>query len=303
MDKVEADGNKGRRSPRALPPVALAGAGDSVRRDFEDLGLNNYEARVLVALVRFGPSSAADLARLSGVHRTSVYPVLQELCAKGLAVPLPGRLSQWVSPGRDEVLDALYAYQEERLRRMRGRVERTRQALAELAADEVSAPLPFVHLRSAAQVGRIYEELLAEAEQEVLVFNLPPYSSRPGSIQRPIIEMLTRGVRSRVLYQAAHIQAADAAWRQEHAAYIEAGVQARVVDELPCKLAVVDRKAAILPMTDSVAIDLGYPTTLFIQHSGVAALTADGFERSWETGEDLDITRLLQAENQRSAAI
>ncbi|HUP69598.1 MAG TPA: helix-turn-helix domain-containing protein [Acidimicrobiales bacterium] len=291
VDQEGGDNGRGRTPP--LPASALLGDGDSIRRDFEDLGLNNYEARVLVALVRFGSASAADLARLSGVHRTSVYPVLQELSAKGLALPVPGKLSQWVSPGPDDVLDCLYAIQEQRLHDMAGRVEQTRKALATMVAASGSAPLPFVHLRGAAQVLRIYEDLLARAEIEVLVFNRPPYTWTPGKPNEAILEALGRGVRSRVLYQEELLRAAEAdGFRQEQAVYLRAGVEGRVVDELPCKLVVVDCKIAILPMAEPASLETGYPTTLLIEHPGVAALQADAFEQRWATGRPLTLAEL-----------
>lgn len=48
------------------------------------LGLNKYEARVYITLLRKGPKKAVDLSSISGVPRGRVYDVLRSLEAKGL---------------------------------------------------------------------------------------------------------------------------------------------------------------------------------------------------------------------------
>lgn len=60
--------------------------------------------------------------------------------------------------------------------------------------------------------------------------------------------------------------------------YHRAGAEGRVVDELPVKLAVFDKKVALTAMTDPVGTEAGYPTSLLIEHAGFAALHADAFD-------------------------
>ena len=152
-----------------------------MQHDFEAFGLSGYEARVLVALLRVGVATPAQLARLSGVHRTSAYPVLEELAAKGLADVRPGKTAVWASPGTEEVLARLSAIQEERLRGLQARLDQTRAALSRLVPDAPIATMPDAQIiRGAAQVRRIYERLLRSAVSEVLVFNRPPIPGRPA---------------------------------------------------------------------------------------------------------------------------
>jgi hypothetical protein len=60
------------------------------------------------------------------------------------------------------------------------------------------------------------------------------------------------------------------------------------VDELPLKLAVVDRKVALLAMADPVLPEIGFPTTLLVEHPGYASLQADAFEQRWSTGTPVE---------------
>lgn len=258
---------------------------ESLLHEFEQLDLSPYESRLLLALLRLGSANSAQLARHSGVPRTSTYQVLEELNRKGLAQRLSvDGPAMWACPGRDEVFDRLDAAEEERLRRHRTRTAHLREMLARTFPEAPEAAVPYVHvIQGAAQVSSIYDRLLSEATEELLVFNRPPYSLPPESVNQAVLATVGRGVASRVLYQA--LQWGDPAaegFRAAMAAYHAAGVEGRLVDELPIKLAVADRRVALLAMTDPVLPDIGFPTTLLVEHPGFATLQAEAFERLWQ---------------------
>jgi sugar-specific transcriptional regulator TrmB len=274
-------------------PDALITSGpipEGLLHEFEQLDLSPYEARVLLALLRLGSANTAQLARHSAVPRTSTYQVLEELNRKGLAqrMSVEGP-AVWASPGREEVFDRIDAAQEERLRQYRTRTARLREELARTFPENPDAAGPYVHvIQGASQVSSIYDKLLAEVQDELLVFNRPPYSLPPEQVNRAVLEAMGRGVASRVLYQEPQWDHPDAAeFRKAMAAYHEAGVVGRLVDELPIKLALADRKVALLAMTDPVLPDIGFPTTLLVEHPGFASLQADAFERLWETAKPM----------------
>lgn len=264
---------------------------ESLLREFEQLNLSPYEARVLLALLRLGAANTAQLARHSGVPRTSTYQVLEELNTKGLAQRLSvDGPAMWASPGRDEVFQRLDAAEEERLRQHLDRTARLRELVNQTFPEVEGGAGPYCHvIQGASQVSSIYDRLLSEAESELLVFNRPPYSYPPDVVNPAVIGALERGVLTRVLYQAEQWSDPSAArFRKAMAVYHEAGVQARLVDDLPIKLAIADRSVALLAMTDPVMPEVGFPTTLLVQHPGFACLQADAFEQRWATGKQLD---------------
>ena len=275
-------------------PDALITSGpipESLLHEFEQLDLSPYEARVLLALLRLGSANTAHLARHSGVPRTSTYQVLEELNRKGLAQRLSvDGPAVWASPGRQEVFDRLDAAQEERLRQHRARTANLRDLLAREFPEAPDAAGPYVHvIQGAAQVSSIYDRLLADVQDELLVFNRAPYSFPPDRVNQAVLDAMRRGVRSRVLYEGPQWRAPAAeGFREAMAAYHEAGVEGRLVDELPIKLALADRKLVLLAMTDPVLPDIGFPTTLLVEHPGFAALQAEAFERLWESAKPVD---------------
>jgi hypothetical protein len=233
-----------------------------------------------------GTGDSTQLARLSGVPRTSVYPVLDELVAKRLVERLPGGdPATWGSVGRAEVLARLEAAEEQRLAQYRERTARLGEMLAEAMPDAPEAPLPCVHLLPKPdQARQAYEEILTGARHELLMFTRPPYAWKLGQPNPVVLATLARGVKARVLYQAAEWADPDAeGFGTEMSAYHRAGVQARLVEDLPIKLVVVDRRTTLVSMSDPHS-DAGYPTIMSIDHPGYAAVQADAFEQRWATG-------------------
>lgn len=256
---------------------------ESLRRELEELGLGAYEARVMLALLQLGSASPGQLARLSDVPRTSTYQVLDELAGKGLAERVPGGSpAVWTSRGPETVLERLEAAQEERLRDHRARSSRVRDMLADMLAESPAPSLPYVQvIHEPARVAPIYLEILESAREEILVFNRPPYSWQRGTPNRVIVDAVGR-VQARVLYQAVQVDdPSGRSWRQEMEAYHAAGAEARVVDELPLKLAIVDRRLALLTIEDPLLPHVGFPTTLLVEHPAFAAVQADSFNLRW----------------------
>ncbi len=53
-------------------------------KQLEEFGLNDKEAKVYIATLELGQSSAADIAKKSGVHRATTYFTLESLMKMGL---------------------------------------------------------------------------------------------------------------------------------------------------------------------------------------------------------------------------
>lgn len=264
---------------------------ESLLHEFEQLDLSPYEARVLLALLRLRSANTAHIARHSGVPRTSTYQVLEELNRRGLAERLQvDGPAMWSSPGRETVFERLDAAQEERLRQHRARTLQLREMLAKSFPEAPDAAGPYVHvIQGTTQVVNLYDRLLSDVREELLVFNRPPFTHPAERVNDVIVELARRGVSCRVLYEEARWHAPGAApFRQSMGVYHEAGVEGRLVDQLPLKLALADRRLALLAMTDPTLPDVGFPSTLLVEHPGFASLQAEGFERLWESSKPIE---------------
>lgn len=249
---------------------------------FEELGLNGYQARVLLALLQAGSATAIRLGELSGVPRTSVYPVLKELSAKRLATQVAGRSSSWVSPGVEEALERLRAEHRQRVESLDARLDAARQLLNEMVRPHVGS-LPYIHvIHSATGSRQSFERALAATCDELLMFTRPPWSwPKEGAGNETVLGSLRRGVTAKALYLASDLTGrGSASSRAELEQYHSAGTEGRVVDELPMKLAVFDRQVALLALNDPLApADSDFPTSLLVEHPGYAGLQAVAFDK------------------------
>lgn len=249
---------------------------------FEELGLYGYQARVLLALLKVGSATGVELATLAGIPRSSVYPVLNELTARRLVAQVPGKAAVWISPGEEEVLDRLYAEQEERLRDLGGKVVQAREMLARIrpAVDDSVPYLQVIH--SAQQSRRAFEECLAGTRAELLMFSRPPATSMAGEPSPVVLATLERGVAVRALYQESDLVAAQGGpWPPALDVYHEAGTDARVTSELPMKLAIFDREAVLLALSGPVVAEVGFPTSQLVRHAGFAGFLTRAFDDLW----------------------
>ena len=254
----------------------------AIERDLESFGLAAHEARVVVALLRAGTATAGLLDRACADLPVGAEQVLDALAMKGLAEPVPGGEGVWASVGRDEVINRLFVLEQERLQSTQVRMEQTRRLLACAVPDDAPASIRDIHLvRGAAQTERAFERLLAGAQHEVLVFNRPPYGLATTMLDQCIVAMLARGVEARVLYRTAELESTEAdLFRAETAHYIRLGVNAGVVDELPLKLAIVDRRTALATLVGPDGAP-GFPTSMLVENHGFAVALAATFEHYW----------------------
>lgn len=70
---------------------------DKVRKLSRYAKLSEYQSRVYVSLILYGPSKASDISRISGVPRTKVYEVLKTLIDRGLVEEIPTKPATFIT--------------------------------------------------------------------------------------------------------------------------------------------------------------------------------------------------------------
>lgn len=265
------------------PPAEL----EQMRVEFEEMGLNSREARVLAALLYCGSGSAGDLAQVASMSQPNVYTVLDGLVLKRLVSQVPGRFATWAVPGHDELLERLCAIQRDRLHHVEERAKTARQILTRIMPNGPGVALPNVHLvNDAAQFKQTYEQLLKRAKDEVLTVSRPPYSWTIGTPNPVILDTLKRINSGRALFQPPASEEQSTALWIETDAYVEVGLRARLAERLTVKLAVVDRSITLVAMTGAVMADDAYPTTMLIEDEGYGEFSAAAFDQWWAGATD-----------------
>jgi sugar-specific transcriptional regulator TrmB len=246
------------------------------------LGLTLYEARAYVALVRRDASTPAEVARLASVPRPRIYDVLESLVGKGLASDRPGRTAKYVAVPPDRVAAQLMLTHQERVAALeddaRGLVDELRSAYQ--AGREHTDPLDYIEvIRLPEAVATRFNELQETVETEMLVLSKAPSAV---AVDANVVGLaLARRHVLRSMYEFSVLQ--DEAQRGGVQAFLDAGEEARFVEELPMKLGIIDERTVLIAMPDPIAgrDDI---TTLVIEHPHLARTLKIGFESVWVTG-------------------
>jgi sugar-specific transcriptional regulator TrmB len=250
------------------------------------IGLTQYEARVYVALIRRDGSSAADMARLTGVPRPRVYDVLDSLVAKGLAVQRPGHAAKYVAVDPREAMARLVEVQAQRLDMLRGDAQAAAEELspAFVEGNRHRDPLDYVEvIRDRDALARRFDELQAAVEHELLAFSKEP---AVVTVDQNVVGMKTAATHEvRSIYELSLLR--DPARRAGVRRFIELGEHARFVTRLPLKLAVIDERIVMFALPDPIAgrEDL---TSIVIEHPNLAAALKIAFETVWTSGLTID---------------
>jgi len=261
------------------------------------LGLTTYEARAYVSLVRRDSFTAAQIARTAGLPRQRIYDVLASLVEKGLASARPGTVVKYAALAPELALERLVASKRAEM----SEVERDAGDVIATLTPEYQAgrthsdPLEYIEvLRDRGAINERFAELQAGVKREILVFTKPPYATPPQENQEGLEVTQTHAARS--IYEMSILD--DPATADGVKRFIEAGEDARFVDEVPLKLVIIDETTVMFGMQDPVAgsEDL---TIMVVEHPALALTLKLAFDRVWHSG----LTYAQAAESrQRSVA-
>jgi sugar-specific transcriptional regulator TrmB len=246
------------------------------------LGLTSYEAKAYLALIRRDSSTGAQASRLAGVPRQRIYDVLASLVEKGLASSRPGPVVKYAAVAPERAVDFLVARRRQEL----AETERdARQVIDQLtphfaAGQEHTDPLEYIEvLRDLRAVKERFGELQAEVKNEILVFTKPPYATPPQENAEGI--ELAQSHEAYSVYEFSAFD--DPAFVESVRRLIEAGENARFVQELPLKLVIIDEAVVMSGMEDPVAGGAGL-TMMVVEHPQLAKVLKIAFLAVWDEG-------------------
>jgi HTH-type transcriptional regulator, sugar sensing transcriptional regulator len=245
--------------------------------------------------VRRDSFAAADVARLAGIPRQRIYDVLASLVEKGLASQRPGTPAKYAATAPEQAIERLLSIRRDELAELEHDSKLMVEALMPAFADgrKHSDPLEYIEvLRDRGAINERFEELQQGIQHEILVFTKPPYATPAQENVEGLSVSRTRKARS--VYEFSAFE--DPAFIEGVRRFIEAGEEARFVDELPLKLVIIDNAIVMFGMEDPVA-GISDLTMVVVEHRSLAGLLRIAFEAVWEQGLTLD-----EAEAQYAAA-
>lgn len=211
---------------------------------FELLGIDHLAESIYGFVLRQGPAGAEAVANQFGIPMDVSDKRLDALRGMGMVVRLAGE------GGTYAAVDPRFS--------LRALIERHSDGIARIRASVPTLADHFDRARTAAfdhretqllsnpdEVAAWYARLQHQATHEFMAFDRPPYVSAAANPLETAV--LDRGVTWRAIYAAASFES-EGSW-QEAQVLAARGEQARVVPDLPVKLAIADRSLAMVSLT------------------------------------------------------
>ena len=237
----------------------------------EPLGVTALEEKVYRALLVTPDSTRDQLASAVGASRGSVAAALRRLAALELVVRTAGRPERLAAVVPELAFEALVQAQEHRIIQVRAAVA---DLVALHQAHRRDDPSELVEILTGEQAAaQRFAELQASCHEELLLLDRPPYAAPPDNPEQE--RVLGRGVRWRTIYAPESLERSGA--RAHVEGLRDRGERARVLPGLPLKLAVVDRRTALLPLT----LDQALAQTAVIHRSTLLDAMVTLFEQFW----------------------
>jgi sugar-specific transcriptional regulator TrmB len=248
----------------------------------EAVGISESQEQLYRRLIGEGPSSLEDFSADTGLAVEVLQLELAVLEARGLVSRVAGSDDQFVAVPPDIALESLMVQRREEL-------ERAEHGMLQLlheyrAATDTSRPDRLVEVVTGrGSVVQRFMRLQESAEHEVMICHKPPFaapSSGPNAIE---MRLLGKGVRYRVIYDADLLEDPDELEHMKH--HAASGEDSVVLKDVPVKLAIADRRSALVPLT------LNDPrveeSALVVHSSTMLDALATLFDMLWERSAPL----------------
>lgn len=255
-------------------------------RRLQQLGLNAYESRSYLVLLGHPRFKALELAARAHVPRQKIYEVLDSLVEKGFAQVVQEKTKLFSAVEPSLAIPGYLARQRQILEQELTDHGRAGTALIDDLKSLYSegqggrGTLDFLRIvTEPAQTAAEYRRMLSEVKSEYLEFSRPPYAVDPLD-EKLVKQARLSGVACCLLLESA---TADAEHRQRLSEYAAAGVEVRVADSLPMKLAVFDGQRGMIALLDPVITRPTWTAVVF-HHEGMGQAMKGLFEDYWRRG-------------------
>jgi DNA-binding CsgD family transcriptional regulator len=258
-------------------------AGSQSRRDtpLESLGLTPAAIRAYRTLVALREAEPDELRHRAGLTIDEAEESVAALTALGLVTTSTSGPVRLVAAPPDVAGEGLL------LKRMQ-ELQAARMEFVQLA-DAYRAALPtgtideFIEVVPRSAVPQLNDHLNSQAQDEVMWVNAQP-SLAPVTTFVKELDRLEEGIRYRVIYARSLL--GEPGMLDVIRRDIKAGEQARVIDEVPLKMGIVDRRVALLPLYTEAPS--GFPGWLLVHRCALLDALVALFETMWLSALPLD---------------
>jgi len=293
-----------------------------ILKRFKDIGLSSNEAKSYLCLLQRDTLTVPEVSKLAGIPPPNAYRSLEKLMSKGLCISKPGPTKKYAASDPSSLEDkflgqvdeaikielenlkeklnhGLKEKQKEISQKRKAAKENIKSLITELTPEYEKSrletnPLDYIQIiKDPYQMHKKFMQLVAETKEEHLAFVKPPYSGAREGIEQHFaqqVEPLRQGIRIRGIYEIPKDKEEIEWWFNTIDAAGKHGEEARVIKELPMKMAIFDERIVMLALEDPVSKQISV-TTQIIEHRSLAKGLKVLFETFWERAEDYHILK------------
>ena len=260
-------------------------------QDLLGLGLTERESKVYLSLVQLGTATATDIMKIATVPKSKISEIMQKLIDKGLCIEKShGYRKKYCAVDPANALGGLIKKREEEFAQLKTSVNQTIENLVELyQRPSRSESFEFVQiLKNTDRIYELYQKMRNNTKKEILEFCKPPFLCPIEILKNEHIDnkkLIDKGVKIRLIHEFVITSNPDL--KESIIKDVMNGVESRFVESLPLKMNVFDSMKVLIIMMDPMMLK-PLPTSLLIEHSGLAATLRLNFFSIWENSIPYD---------------
>lgn len=251
--------------------------------ELKNSGLQEYEAKTYYLLLTQSSLNPTEISKLSGVPRTKIYTVLDNLVKKGFCIRVPGKEKKYKALN-PQVAFSEFMHKIEEKRENISHLVTNLEAVYESNYKNSSLDDYIEILTSNKQIHERYLSLLKNTKHELISFVKPPYAHegnkhKLNSQEEQFYLLANKGIGKRVLYEYPHGK--DINFLIPHIEKcVKAGENARMLENIPIKMIISDGENVLMALNNSELANSNF-TCIIIEHPDLAKANKILFEHLW----------------------
>ena len=253
-------------------------------KELTSLGLSENEAKTYLTLLAKSSMTVGEIAKISGVPRPKLYEILTKLIVKGLCTEKIGKVKRYRVVAPNIVKKKLIGDYQAQLEQKKIIAQSFSNAVYSIYQQNMNKTDSLEYIEVLKDIGQIRKKwftLQKNAKKEILVFNKPPYTISLADSVNYELDVLNKKVKDKSIYEYNDIMYSEKEGIKIISSLISAGEEARIVKELPMKLAIIDENITMLALNDPISLKPSI-TTIVINHPSFAMAQKYVFESIWE---------------------
>ncbi|MGE0793573.1 MAG: TrmB family transcriptional regulator [Candidatus Woesearchaeota archaeon] len=250
-------------------------------------GLNSYEAKIWVALLSRGVSSAGELSDISGVPRSRSYDVLESLEKKGFIVMKIGKPIKYIAVPPNEVLERVKTRLKVSAEEQAKNIDTLKNSpvlteLSTLHNDGVELIDPSDLTASFKGRDRVYEQILlmlkTVEEEFILVTSEDGFLRKVDLLSKFFKKAHERGVKIKIASEFTEKS-------KEALKSIQDFVEVKNMSHIKARFAIADGKEITFLLFDDVSVHPSYDVGIWFNSEYFASALQSMFDAVWTSLE------------------